>query len=396
MEGRITLKEGYILFLIISAFLSISLFELLVVVGILWLVYDFIKNRKLEGGLKIPVFAFSTTTVLSTAIYFPKMISKAVEEGIFQILYFFKIEKDQKTIKKIIISFLIIGVVLIPIIVYNYITLGRTKPIWGGEFEVGQFYGMFTLISFFSGIYFIKQKRAKFAFILFSLSLVFFIILILSHKRSPLLGFLFISYLTFFLMYKNKLIHKFLFIGLNLLLSVALITGYIYLSKTDHRFEVFNDMIFGKKEINYENINRFSSGRIGIGLDGINVIKNDIKEGNILNLLIGHGVRSGLYLPHQYSPKNWAKYESIFIISEFIEKGLVGLIAVVAIFYMAFKTFLTIKIEESFDIIALGLFVPLLIHLVGSIFTFFWDALLPMYLLLFKIGEIYFKNKLKV
>ena len=66
--------------------------------------------------------------------------------------------------------------------------------------------------------------------------------------------------------------------------------------------------------------------------------------------------------------------------------------AVIGIFFLAFKRFITVKIKEPSDVVALGLFVPLLIHLVGSIFTFFWDALLPMYLLLFKIGENYFRK----
>jgi len=178
-----------------------------------------------------------------------------------------------------------------------------------------------------------------------------------------------------------------------LFLSIAIVSGYAYLSKTDERFKVLNSIILGKEKISYETLNRFSSGRIGIGLDGINIIKNDLKEGSFLNLLIGHGVRSAIYLPKHYSHAKLQRYESVFIISEFIEKGVIGLIAILAIFYLAFKTFLTARITDSFDILALGLFVPLLIHLIGSIFTFFWDALLPMYLLLFKIGEVYFRSK---
>ncbi len=396
MEGSGKIKNKkhiYLFFLIISAFLSISLFEVLVVIGILWAVYDIVKNKSVDGSFKIPIGLFSITTVLSTVLFFPKMISKAVEEGVFQLLYFFKVESSQDIIKKTTVLFIGIGTVLTPLVVYNFFTLGKTKPIWGGEFEVGQFYGMFSLMAFFSGLYFIKIKKKNFGILFFVLSILFFAILIIAHKRSPLLGFLVISYLTFFIMYRNSLISKGLFWGLNVILFIFLATGYVYLSKTDHRFIILNEMVIGKKEINFHNLNRFSSARIGIGLDGINIIKTDIKEGNYLNLLIGHGVRSGAYLPHKHSPPNWERYESIFIISEFIEKGLIGLIAVLSIFYLAFKTFLTVRIRDDFDILALGLFVPLLIHLVGSIFTFFWDALLPLYLLLFKIGEMYFENK---
>ncbi|WP_457623716.1 O-antigen ligase family protein [Persephonella sp.] len=393
MAGKVNLKEIYLYLLIISAFVSISIFEVFVVIGILWLFYDFSRERKLSGGLKLPVLTFSFTTVISTALSFPKMISKAVEEGLFQILYFLKINSNRESIKRIIFTFLTIAVLLIPLVIYNYITLGRTKPIWGGEFEVGQFYGMFTLIAFFVGLYFFKDKNKKIASILFILSLIFFAILIMSTKRSPILGFLFISYLTFLVMYKNRLVNRITFWGLNLFLFIAVMSGYAYLSKTDPRFQTLNQVVTGKKPLNFQTLNKISSARVGIGIDGINVIKTDIKEGRVVNLLIGHGVRSAIYLPKEHSPAKLQKYESVFLISEFIEKGLLGLIAILAIFYLAFKTFLTVKITDSFDILALGLFVPLLIHLIGSIFTFFWDALLPMYLLLFKIGEVYFRSK---
>ena len=165
------------------------------------------------------------------------------------------------------------------------------------------------------------------------------------------------------------------------------------MSQTDVRFKTLNNVIMGKEPLNYQTLNRISSARVGIGYDAVKIIQNDIKEGNYINLLIGHGVRSGYYLPHERSPKTWVKYESVFILSEFIEKGIVGLIAELFIIFIAFKTFLTVKIRGNTDIIALGLFIPLLIHIIGSVFTFFWDALLPLYLLLFKLGELYFSKR---
>ncbi len=386
------LKQIYLFLLILLAFISISVFEIFVVIGVLWAFYEFFKSRKIEGVLKFPVLVFGGVSVLSTVFFAPKMISKSIEEGIFQFLYFLKIKADRDLAFKLTIFFIIIGILLLPVVFYKYYRFSQPIPVWGSTFETGQFYGMFAVMSAFLGFYFYKEKDKKFILFAF-LSMLFFVILVLTHRRSPLLGFMISGYLSFIVLYLNGYMKKLLFWGANIFLSVLIIGGYFYLSKTDVRFQTLNDILLGKKEISFNNLNRISSARVGIGIDAVNIIKEDIKQGNWLNLLIGHGVRSGYYLPHKYTPKTFGKYESIFIISELIEKGIIGLIAILGIFFLVFKRFVTVKIKEPFDVVALGLFVPLLIHLVGSVFTFFWDALLPMYLLLFKIGEMYFDSR---
>ncbi len=386
-------REVYVYLLITSMFISISIFEILVGIGLLWIIWDLIKKRLLfEGSLKYPLVIYASVSVLSTAFFAPKMIGKSIEEGIFQFLYFFKVQPRQEFIRNIQFLFITIGVLLIPIVLYHYQKLGITTLIWGGQFEVGQFYSMFTIISGLLGLYFFKRNRALGTFFIV-LSLIFFSILILSHRRSPLLGFLVVFYLLLFIFSKNKVLPKMAFVLTNLVFVISLVGGYVYLSKTDYRFKLLNNVIIGKEKFNLETLNSIGSNRVHIAIDAVNIIKTDLKQGNWINLLVGHGIRSGYHLPHVYSPKNFVKYESIFILSEFIEKGLIGLLAILAIFFIAFKTFISIKIKTDFDLVAIGLFVPLLIHLVGSIFTFFWDALLPAYLLLFKIGEVYFKKE---
>ena len=385
------LKQTYLFLLVLSAFISISVFEIFVAVGLLWAFYEFLKSRRTEGVLKFPVLAFGSVSVFSTVLYAPKMITKSIEEGIFQFLYFLKVKADRDFVFRLIIFFIIIGILLLPVVFYKYYRFSQPVPVWGSTFETGQFYGMFAVMSAFLSFYFYSKKDKKFILFAF-LTLLFFVVLVLTHRRSPLLGFMVAGYLSFVVLYLNGYMKKVLFWGANIFLSVLIVGSYFYLSKTDVRFQVLNDIVLGKKELNFNTLNTVSSSRIGIGIDAVNIIKNDIKQGNWLNLLIGHGVRSGYYLPHEYSPKNWYKYESVFILSEFVEKGIVGLMAVIGIFFLAFKRFVTVKIKEPSDIVALGLFVPLLIHLIGSVFTFFWDALLPVYLLLFKIGENYFRK----
>ncbi len=385
------LKQTYLFLLVLSAFISISVFEIFVAVGLLWAFYEFLKSRRTEGVLKFPVLAFGSVSVLSTVLYAPKMISKSIEEGIFQFLYFLKVKADRDFVFRLIIFFIIIGILLLPVVFYKYYRFSQPTPVWGSTFETGQFYGMFAVMSAFLSFYFYSKKDKKFILFAF-LTFLFFVVLVFTHRRSPLLGFMIIGYLSFVVLYINGYMKEVLFWGANIFLSVLIVGGYFYLSKTDLRFQVLNDIVLGKKELNFDTLNTVSNSRIGIGIDAVNIIKNDIKQGNWLNLLMGHGVRSGYYLPHEYSPKSWYKYESVFVLSEFVEKGIVGLMAVIGIFFLAFKRFITVKIKEPSDVVALGLFVPLLIHLVGSIFTFFWDALLPVYLLLFKIGENYFRK----
>ena len=386
-------KLIYLYLLITSAFVSISVFEIFVAVGVLWAVYEIFKEKRLEGSLRYPVAVFGGVSVLSTILFAPKMIAKSIEEGLFQFLYFLRQDLSKDNIKKLLVFLVFVGILLFPVELYRFFKTGQFIPVWGSTFETGQFYGMFSLMALFLGFYFYSAGRKNLGLFMFFLTVFYFIILVLTHRRSPLFGYMIVGYLSFIVLYLNGFMKKIVFWGANLVLTVFLIGGYIYLSKTDVRFQTLNDIILGKKEFNFQNLNRISSARIGIGIDAVNIIKNDIEKGNWVNLLIGHGVRSGYYLPHRYSPEGWMKYESIFIISEFIEKGIVGLLAILVLFFIAFKRFITVKIKDSFDMVVLGLFVPLLLHLIGSVFTFFWDALLPMYLLLFKIGESYFERE---
>ena len=386
-------KMLYLYFLMIFSFISISVFEIFVILGLVWAIMDFIKEKRIEGKLKTPVLAFSTVSMISTVLFAPKMIFKAVEEGIFQLIYFYKTDVNRRTVRNVIYLFVFIGIFLLPVVFFKYFTVGETRPIWGGTFEVGQFYAEFALMTVLLGIAVWKEKDNRKIILYAGLFFIFAVVLILTHRRSPILGFFIIFVLLSFVLSKNGIINKKIFAGLIISSLVVGVSGYIYLSQTDVRFKTLNNVIMGKEPLNYHTLNRISSARVGIGYDAVKIIQNDIKEGNYINLLIGHGVRSGYYLPHERSLKTWVKYESVFILSEFIEKGIVGLIAELFIIFIAFKTFLTVKIRENTDIIALGLFIPLLIHIIGSVFTFFWDALLPLYLLLFKVGELYFSKR---
>jgi len=151
-------------------------------------------------------------------------------------------------------------------------------------------------------------------------------------------------------------------------------------------------MVLGQKPINDETLNHISSYRWEIAKAGVQVVKKDIQERNWLALAIGHGINSGYYLEPK-SPVGGV-YESIFLLSELIEKGILGLFAVLWVYYAYFRFLLSFRIRESMDYLLMPLLLALGSHLVGAVFTFFWDAMLPLYLVLFMVVEKFRSYKL--
>ncbi len=390
---KLNFREIYIYIFIFSAFISISLFEIFVVLGLLITIYDLSRKNLKLGSLGKPLLLFSSVSILSTVLFNIKLINKGIEEALFQLIYFFNLKKLKihSLALKINYIFIFFSILLIPIVIYKAHKTGIPAPIWGGVFEVGQFYSMFSITSFLLSIYFFRRENKFIAFIFLILTFLLIGIVFFTHRRTAILGLFAVFYILLIVLVKNKILNKLIFRGINIVLVLSFIGGYWYLSKTDYRFKVLNELITGKREINNEyNLQVVSSARYGIMKDALNIIETDIKNKNFANLLIGHGINSGSYLPHHYSPKDYGKYESIFLLSEFIEIGLIGVLAELWLIFIAFKKFLQIKITRHRDIYVVSLFIPLLIHLVGITFTFFWDALLPLYFLLYKIGEEHF------
>ena len=384
-------RENYILLLTASIFLSISLFEILLVLGLLFAFYEFFKEKQIQKGILLkPILVFSGVSIFSTVLFNPLRITKGIEEGLFQLIYIFKVNREKVLDlgKKTTTLFIIFGFVLYPIAVYRYLKEGVAHVIWGSSYEAGHFYSIFSLTSLILSFYFYRKEKPIFYFFV-ALYMVFSLIIVLSFRRTEFLEFFVGTVLVAVIFFKNRLINKKVLAAVFSYLFVFSVFDYWFLSKNDYRFKEMNKMLL-QKEISEKELNRISSRRYHILLDAIDIIKEDIKEKRVLNLLFGHGVRSGAYLPHKRSKKTDEKYESFFVISEFIEKGLVGTAAVLFIMFLAFKRFLKLKIVHEEQFFAVVLFLPLILHLIGVTFTFFWDALLPLYFLLFKAGEVYF------
>jgi hypothetical protein len=283
------------------------------------------------------------------------------------------------------------------LVIYNtglHYNPATVSGIWGGVFEVANFFTIFSFSAFFLGVYFLLKKKYLPSLIAFALFFLFLASLIFTHRRAYMLSFFLLFYLVLFILYKSLIIRKTLFYFISLLFSIILIGGYFYLSETDYRFQHINKIILGKEDLNPQILTSISSSRYLILLDAISIIEKDLEAKKYINLLIGHGINSGIYLPHEnYTRITLGKYESIFLVSEFIEIGLIGLLAELMIFFLVFKFLIGLRLYFDEDVLALSLVIPLAIHLLSVIFTFFWDALLPLYLLLFKLGEVYFRDK---
>ncbi|GAB6066524.1 O-antigen ligase family protein [Aquifex pyrophilus] len=375
-------KLWLLISLTLSAFVSISIFEGFVILTLLLALYNLIFKRNFTGSLRIGVSLYTFSTLLSTALYYPPRFLKSVEEGLFQFLYFLKIDKENANKFSRLFPYLmiIIGLVLLPVVLYNFYERKDPKPLWGGSFETGFFFTLFSLTSL---TLFIQKRRFSF----FLLFLLFIGIVFLSHRRSMILALLVMFYITLIILLRSKIISKKVFIAFNVVFLFSFIGGYTYLSMTDHRFRLLNEIFLGKRKPDYNTLNAISSARLGILRDGIEIIKEDIKEKRVLNLLIGHGVRAGEYMKHKYGAKVH-RYESIFVVSEFIERGFLGVLGILLIYFNYFRYMLSFRIRREEDYYTLILAIPLGIHLVQTIFTFFWDALLPLYLVLFRVSEV--------
>lgn len=381
----------YVLFLVLSLYLSITLLEGLVILGILYALWNWFKSKKLQGGkLSIPIFLYAFPTLLSTLLYYTKRFDKAIEEGLFQFIYFLNLSKDEirfllSQIPKI---FLFGFFLLLPFELYSYHKFGETKPIWGGTFETGFFYTLsgltFFLVSFF------QERKLKILFLLGAFASFF--VVIFSHRRSMILAYVVLFILILYVLYRSKIIRKAVFLGILVLFLSVGVLGYAYLSKTDYRFKTFNEVILGYRELNEQTLNVISSERYTLFKEGLEVLKEDIKNKRYLPLLIGHGVRAKEYLTPK-SPIVQPRYESFFVFSEFIERGVVGLIGILLIYAIYFKELFSFRIREKLDAYRLVIILPLGIHLIQAIFTYFWDAMFPVFLLLFKIYEVSKEHK---
>ncbi len=359
--------------LIVSMVLSITLYEGILIITLLLYFYKAVKEKSIKmGNLGLPLVLYALPTLLSTALYAFKDIGKGLERSVLPLLSYILGERFKVDFYKANKLLVVLGIFVLPVVVYKMNKFGMPAPIWGGVFEVGNLYILFAFASFSLYLH-TRKKRYLLLFFLFSF------VVFLSFRRSAYLVFL-ISFLIVVWLYREKLGRKFLIFTFATVFSMLGIVT-LYLVNNDYRFQTLYQVLKGEKAFDEHTFNAISSERWNLFKEGIQVIKKDVEEGNFLALLIGHGIE-----PRKRLEPNPVinQYESIFIVSELVEKGLIGTLGIIWIMISYYVSLLRCKIENP---LLLSFLLALNIQVVGGIFTFFWDAMLPTFLVMYKLAQ---------
>lgn len=365
-------------FLTICAFISITFFEALIIIILVYYTFYLLKAKSMPKGILLkPLLLYAIPTLLSTALYMPQHINKGIERSVFMFVY--PLGSYVKVSEKFLYTFnrmlLMIGYALMPVVIYKFYRTGEPAPLWGGWFEVSMFYSIFSL----SALSLFLKRRRYFYLLTFFL---FFCFVLLSTRRSTLLA-LGITLVIFAFLLRRHLSFKFVAM-LSVLLSFMGGSAFYLLVKKDERFSTFYQVITGQKPANDETLNKISSLRWQNFKAGIEVVKKDLQNKNLLPILIGHGINSGFLLEPK-SPVG-GTYESVIFLSEFIEGGILRLVGILWIFISYYSFIVKYRINQDTVLLSPFLLMPSVVF-IGSIFTCFWDALLPLYLIWFRIAE---------
>jgi len=352
---------------------------------LLYMIIAFVlKREKIEIGLLGRyIILLSIVTFTSTLFFHPQAIFEVfVEVGLLYI-YFFPTGRycSLKVLKDTYKATYIVGVGGIILFYYRHFFEGIEKMFWGKAFKAGRFFSVFSVLYLFHTIdEFLKERKVNLKLLSHVVLLVLSICgIILAGKRSFILAFFLTGFLLVFILMKFFQKRE-ITIAILLIFVFTLVAGIAYVSiERGYDFSYFSFK---------ETIQRISSDRDKIASDAISIIKSDLAEGRIINILIGHGENCGVYLPHPYTFNyNQGKYESIFLLSEFVEKGLVGVLIEILLIYKVLLFVVTLRKEKEKLFLLLWGSIPLVIHFFGMIFVFFKDPTLPTWLLMFRLAE---------
>lgn len=387
-------KENWLIVLFASAYISISLFTVFIVIFLLYEIYKFLRREiKLSGELKFPLFMIITPSIISTSLYGGlKELPGALNQTFFNISYFAKdlFTPSEKLFYKVNLTIIIFCSIEAVVTVFNYYR-GLEQPIWGGPFEIGIVFSLGSLSAF---TMFLLEKDKKIKSLYFLLFIIFTFFVFYTGKRNPILGITSSYLILFVLLIRFRGISKKFIYALSGIFLVLVTVGTFIAVEKFPKYKLLFEVVFQGKELSENEINEFSSLRWQIGKKGLEVIKKDIENGNYLPLLIGHGYAAGTRLDPP-SPVG-RSYESIFLISELINIGILGVLGLIYLMFRYFKFVLGVRLKNYNQIIAIPFLVFPTYYLVGGIFSGIWDAILPLYFLMFGIAENYFKHELNV
>ncbi len=368
--------------LILSAVVSISVFEALIILSLLYHAYKSIRERNLKlGNLGLPLLLYAVPTVLSTTLYTFKDIGKAIERGVFPLIYIFWKGTGIKgeLFYRANILMVLCGAFLVPVVFYRFYKEGVPSPLWGGPFEVGNLYALFSLSSL--SLYLRTRRHIYILLFVLFIGMVFF-----SMRRSSMIG-LVVSLLFALWLLRGMLSRKFI---LSVLGVVAICGGVAtaVLVQKDYRFKALYEVITGKRALDDATLQEVSTYRWGLFKQGLSVVKKDLKELNLVPILMGHGYEPGRRLEPKPTINGYegTQYESIFILTEYIERGLIGLLGIIWLVVSYYRSLIRHRLK---DLTSLSFLLALSIQLSGAVFTGFWDAMLPLFLVMYRLGYEY-------
>ncbi len=364
---------------IFFSFFSITIYEGIIII---WLILAFIyairQRRIFRGYFTLPLLMFSIPQIISTAVYNFKFLYKSLEQGLFSFIYFSTsfLKLTYKDLERINYIILFSGCVSYGFFVYNLIENKQIALARGGIIEVSLFSSIFAFFSLSMYLY-KKQKVYLFLFVAFSF-LVF-----LPARRSYMLGYFLAVGLLLYLL--RHIINKKLFYGILIFSAGIMFSSIVYFLHKDNRFKYMSEVFTGKTRISKNVVNIITSGRLDKFNRGVDRIKKSWKEGNYIAFVFGHGIEKAK--PYLSPP-----YESIFILQEFIERGIIGLLGILLFFYRYFKLFFKFSIRKEEDILLIPFLIIPAVNIGATIFNVFWNAMLPLYVIFLGIVE-YFHNK---
>ncbi len=370
---------------------SITLHHALVSLCTLYVLYDLFRKRRTPFGglLTNPIHLFNLSTVASAIIYMPEKLREAFSSSFLRYAYLLPVKGAVRnadffyTVNRVLV---LEGVILIPVFVYNLIFLNRYKLLWGDMFKVAEIYALFTLAAVNLALY----RRSP----LYSvLAIVFFGIMLAPARRAEILGLLLTLLLIGILYLRHNL--RYAKYAVVLTASFLLLVGGAFLhfagKGSDPRFVYAMEVIKGDRELDEEVLDRISSRRWDNLKAGLVVIGRDVSELNLLPLLIGHGIYSG----HKLSPpppNGLPYYESVVFVQELIQRGILGVAAMVLIFVRSLRLFFSLDLSRREHLLVLSSVSYLVFYNLSSIFTPYVNATFPVALFMFGLAEGYLRG----
>ncbi|MFN3787305.1 MAG: hypothetical protein ACK4SW_02770, partial [Sulfurihydrogenibium azorense] len=328
-------KENWLIVLFAAAYISISLFTALIVLFLVYEIFKIVKRQlTINGELKLSLFMIITPSLISTAVYGNlKEFTGVLSQTFFNISYFAKdmFNPTERLFYKVNLTIVIFCTVEAVITVFNYYR-GLEQPIWGGVFEIGIVFSLGSLSAF---VMFLLEKDKLKKGVYLILFLIFTFLVFYTGKRNPILGIFFSYVVLFVILLRFSHVGKKVLYALSGLFFVVVLAGTYVAFEKFPKYKILVEAVFTGKTLSERELNEFSSARWEIGKKGLEVIRKDFENKNILPILIGHGYNAGARLDPP-SPVG-RSYESIFLISEFINIGLIGLLGLIFLMYKYFK-----------------------------------------------------------